>query len=100
MSMPVVQPHSVWSQEIVANVNVRKPVAIYVADLHGQSEIQRGRHRLALLVGKELLPSDRREVALSVVEIKHVWLARFNQMAVFNLKPGGIAPAHDRLSVN
>ena len=80
----VVQPHAVRRPEIVADIEIGKSVVIDVAEGRGQSPVERClRQRRAVLVAEATArPRDRREAALSVVEVELVRLAVFQNLSV------------------
>ena len=71
MTFPVVEPQPVGCPKVVAHVDVRRPVAVQIAECHRIAPIpRRASQRFAVFVQKcPVGPGQRREMALPVVEI-------------------------------
>src|SRR2546428_14176815 len=81
MTVTVVDPDAIGRPVIIANVNVREPIAIQVAECRGESPIQgRSAERFGGFVEEcSAGPWDLNEMSFPVVEIKNIRLAEFQQ---------------------
>ena len=75
---PVVYPKPVGVAEVVAYIQVRREVAVDIAERHGKSPVARGGKRLSVLAGEgALLEHHFLEPAGAVVQVKTVSLRQF-----------------------
>jgi hypothetical protein len=92
MPPAVIEPNSIRGEQIVADVNVRRAVAVKIAEHHRQSPIIRRKNQwLARFIQKSATrPRDRLELSVTIVEVKYIRFAslanyvigRINQVAV------------------
>ena len=85
MTLPIVEPEPVGRPVVVADVNIRRPVAIQIPKRRCQCPIQwRTRQRFATFVQKRPVgPGQWRETPLPIVEINHVRFAIFHAIPIF-----------------
>ena len=92
----VVEPEPIRRLEIVADVNIHKAVAVDVAHLHAQAEVERLGERLAIGMDESPgTPWHTLKHAQTVVEIKGVRLTKLDQLAVDNFQTTGVLSGHD-----
>jgi len=97
----VVDPDPVNRLEIVADVDVRRAVAVQIPHLRRQTEVQRRRSGRALLVAEKLrVPRHRAEPALAVIEIERVGFADLFEPAIDESQPFRVRPADLPLAVD
>src|SRR6185369_14110312 len=82
--MAVVEPNPVLGLKIAADVNVRRTIAIQIAEDDRKAPIKRrSRERFALRVEKPAGgPRNGREMAFAVVEVEEIRLAEFKDMTI------------------
>src|SRR5438128_664217 len=83
MPSAVVYPDAVRREEIVTDVDVRRPILIHVAEHSRQTPIPRNsRQRLSRFVQEDPAgPWYRREMTFTVVQIQNIRLPQFEQPA-------------------
>ena len=97
----IVEPEPVRRLEVVADVNVDVTIAVDVAHLHAQAEVQRLGKRLAIGTDESIgAPRHALKHALPVVEIKGIRLAKLDQPPVNDLQPLGVLAGHHRLAAH
>src|SRR5688572_24757632 len=101
-SPAVVDPDAVRRLEIIAHVNVRRAVAVDVAQQHRETEIHRLLFEwLAVLVEKRSTgPRQRGELSLAVIEIHRARFAKLDDAAVDNFPPSRVSPADHWLAID
>src|SRR5271169_2511646 len=89
MPVAIVDPNPVRRPIVVADVQIRETVAVKVAESCGETPVQRrASKRVTLLIEEGPIgPGNGTEMALPVVEIQHVGLAIFRQLAVDQDQP-------------
>ena len=102
MAMAVVDPATVGSPVIVADVEVGSAVAVDVAEGCGEPPVGWGLgERGAILVEERASgPGDRVEVAGAVIEVELVWLAALLEAAIQQDESVGLGPAQHRAAVD
>src|SRR6266568_8427879 len=83
MPSAIVYPDAVRRKEIVADVDVRRPILIHVAEHTRQTPIPRhSRQRLSHLIQEDPVgPWYRHEMTFTVVQIQNIRLPQFEQPA-------------------
>src|SRR6185369_7440472 len=102
MPVSIVDPAPIRREAVIANVNIRKAVAIQIAKYRGQSLVPGSlTKRLAVFVEKGPVgPRNRREFSFAVVQIQNVRLAQLIHHSVDDFDPLGVSSADNRLTVD
>jgi hypothetical protein len=83
MPLSIIEPQAVGRGEVVGNVQVGKPVAVEIAEDHGQAPFAHHGGRFALVVEENPgLVLHRREAPLPVVAVERIGLGQFHHLAV------------------
>ena len=102
MSFPIVDPDSVRSLEIVANVEIGKTISIDVAKHRRKTKIGRRRsERFALGCQKCAIgPGGAPEMPMTVIDVERIGFSNLDHMAVDNLYARGVAARNDVAAID